>query len=91
MKKLKSVRSSSPTPPWISAPYSHGFELALAATGESACAVAELVCAINPPLAAIDTRATTPHNIRFIRIVLTIESRHRVAAFASLGSLLFFR
>src|ERR1700727_561885 len=91
MKKLKSVRCSRPTPPWMSAPYSHGFELETSAIGESVWIVPEGFCAINALLAAIDIIATIPHSIRIrvISIVLTIESRHRVAAFASLGSLLF--
>jgi hypothetical protein len=74
----------------MSAPYSHGVELETAATGESVCVVAKGLCAVNAPPAAIDIRTTIPHSIRIrvIRIFLTIESRHRVAAFASLGSLL---
>jgi hypothetical protein len=61
--------------------------------GDSACIATEGVCAANAPLAAIDKPATIPHSIRIrvILFVLTIESRHRVAAFASLGLLLFLR
>jgi hypothetical protein len=75
----------------MSAPYCHDLELETAAIGESVWVVAEVVCAVNTPLAAIDITATIPHSIRIrvIRFVLTIESRHRVAAFASLGLLLF--
>ena len=59
--------------------------------GESVWFVPEGACAVKAPLAAIDSPATIPHSIRIrvIRIVLTIESRHRVAAFASLGLNLF--
>jgi hypothetical protein len=61
--------------------------LETAATSESVGVVAEGICAVNAPLAAIDITAAIPHSIRIrvIRIFLTIESRHRVAAFASLG------
>src|ERR1700727_2575580 len=71
MKKLKSVRCSRPTPPWMSAPYSHGFELETAAMGDSACIAAEGVHAINAPVAATHKPRTLPHSIR-IRVILFV-------------------